>query len=169
MQPLRDAHTRLQSAVERLLGVADAVGAVSTVELRQRVREAQVQLNATVVPHTDAEVRVLYPVVDELVGSDGATLTMRLEHEEVQRLTDELGRLADRLEGAAVVSIDLATSLRRVLYGLHALLCIHLAEDEHYVFPVLEMGLSAPESDALLTAVHASTALATAVGQGGSP
>ena len=158
MQPLRDEHAGLRPRIERLRDVADAVGVVPLVDLRADVHAAHDFLEHELVPHAAAEDRVLYPVVDELVGSDGATMAMRFEHAEIRRLTGELGALVGQLDTVDALGGDLAASLRRVLYGLHVVLCMHLAAEEHYVVPVLELGLTSPEAAQLLGAMHVAVA-----------
>ena len=156
LQPLREEHAHLLPHVDDLRDVADAVGAIDVEHLRIRVRAAHEFLARHLAPHAAAEERVLYPTLDEVVGSDGATVTLRREHVDIRSLIDELGDLADRLDDNAPLDAHLAASLRRVLYGLHVLLSVHFAAEEHYVVPVLEMALTPGEADQLLRAMHES-------------
>jgi hypothetical protein len=53
-------------------------------------------------------------------------------HVEIAHLTRRLGRLLDDITGAP--DRDELTELRRLLYGLHAVLQLHFAqEDENYL------------------------------------
>ena len=84
-----------------------------------------------------------------------ATATMRHDHVQVQRLGDELGALRWRLHRTDVLAIELANDLRRVLFGLHALVSAHFSKEEEIYFPMLDRSLSAEEADALLAGLTA--------------
>jgi haloacid dehalogenase-like hydrolase len=66
------------------------------------------------------------PLVAELLGGDDPTAPMHRAHAEIVRLTRLLGGLLDDLGPAGPEPEDLA-DLRRVLYGLHAILRLHFA------------------------------------------
>lgn len=79
---------------------------------------------------------------------------MSRDHVEVSRLTEQLGWL--RSQGASF-DREQMENLRRVLYGLHALLKVHFAKEEDVYLPLLESRLSNIEAHRLLhkmAAVH---------------
>lgn len=86
----------------------------------------------------------MYPKVEELMGAPGTTATMRRDHVEVASLTEELQRVRDSL-GAEPFPAQLR-SLRRVLYGLYAIVSLHFAKEEEVYLPILDAGLSADEA-----------------------
>jgi iron-sulfur cluster repair protein YtfE (RIC family) len=153
MQPLRDEHQQLVPHIEHLRAVADDVGEVPPDTLARHVGEAHRFLTEELIPHAEAEDAWLYPAVDRLLGDARATETMRRDHVEVGRLTAELGALGDRLLEHGLDSA-LARELRRVLYGLYALVSVHFAKEEEVYVPLLEEGLSAEEAHELFTAMH---------------
>jgi hypothetical protein len=79
------------------------------------------------------------------MGAPDATMTMRRDHVEVGRLTAELGELHAQLDaGKEMPQLDL--ELRRVLYGLYALVSVHFAKEEEIYLPILDANLSADEA-----------------------
>ena len=102
-----------------------------------------------------AEDEVLYPVVARVMGSPDATATMRRDHVEVVRLTDELDRLSRILGDDESVGNELANELRRALYGLSAVVSLHFAKEEEVYVPVLEDGLTPRDADELFRGMSA--------------
>ena len=138
--PFRAEHAHLAPHVDRLAEAGD---------LQADADAAYRFLTAHLIPHAHAEDEVLYPVVDRLLGADGetrATDTMRRDHLEVARLTEELGVLRERLHAGAPVE---ERELRRVLYGLYAVVKLHFAKEEEVYLPLLDRELTADEAQAL--------------------
>jgi iron-sulfur cluster repair protein YtfE (RIC family) len=104
------------------------------------------------IPHAQAEEQVLYPAVGRLLRALEATETMSRDHLEVIRLTEELEALRLHLFYAPLSESDEQT-LRRVLYGLYAIIKLHLAKEEEIYLPILEARLSAEEVDHLVEAM----------------
>jgi len=84
-------------------------------------------------PHERAEQEQLYPVMNRLLGSADATASMSRTHAEIAHQTRRLGQLIDDIGTARPDAADIA-DLRALLYGLHAILSLHTAqEDESYL------------------------------------
>ena len=84
-------------------------------------------------PHEEAEDAELYPMLARVLGGADPTGTMSRAHVEIAHLIRRLGRLLDDIDPARPDTDDLV-ELRRVLYGLHAVLRLHFAqEDESYL------------------------------------
>lgn len=152
-QPLRDEHAHLLPHIEALREVADQVGDSGIDVLRQELSGVVAFLTDHLIPHALAEDAVLYPVVGAAMGAPEATATMRRDHVEVGRLTDELGALRHQLTGAALEP-GTAKALRRLLYGLYALIKVHFVEEEEIFLPVLDRHLSAEDAKALFAAME---------------
>jgi len=152
-QPLRDEHKGLLPHIERLATVADSVGDGSMETLRTNVDAVSVFLTHQLIPHAQAEDKALYPVVAQLMGAPQATATMRRDHSEVGRLTEELAALRAQLTGASLAAAQ-AKALRRVLYGLYALLKLHFTKEEEVYLPLLEAKLSPQAAHQLFTAME---------------
>ncbi len=153
MAPLRDEHRGLRPEIDALRTTGDEVGAVDAETLRASVAARLTFLRDHLRPHAMAEDEALYPVVARLLGGPDATASMRRDHVEVLRLTDELGQLHDRITDTAVDQ-QLAQELRRVLYGLYAVVSLHFAKEEEVYVPALEAGLSPAEADAMFHEMH---------------
>jgi hypothetical protein len=93
------------------------------------------------------------------MGASDATATMSRDHVEVGRLTEELTRLRDRLAGNAPGDAD-AAALRRLLYGLYALVRVHFAKEEEVYLPLLDARLNADEAHSMFEAMEAAAARA---------
>ncbi len=121
-------HKVLRPDVEAVRVAADAIG-VSPVEsaLRQ-AREVYEVLSVRVVPHELAEDAQLYPVLARALGGTDPTGTMSRAHVEIAHQSRRLGRLLQEM-GEAPDPEDLL-ELRQLLYGLHAILRLHFAQEE---------------------------------------
>jgi iron-sulfur cluster repair protein YtfE (RIC family) len=163
-QPLRDEHKELIPHVELLREVADSVGEAPIESVRQGVDEAYAFLSHHLIPHAQAEDQALYPVVGKVLGAPEATATMSRDHVEVGRLTEELRAVrADLVEAA--ISASQAKALRRVLYGLYALVKVHFAKEEEVYLPILDARLSDEEARRLFEGMeHAATNVKSALG-----
>ncbi len=152
-QPLRDEHKELLPRIELLRTVADAIGEAPFASLRRSVDEAYAFLTHHLLPHAQAEERALYPVVGRLMGAPEATATMSRDHIEIGRLTEELGSLRSLLDGASM-DVSQERALRRVLYGLYAVLTVHFAKEEKIYFPILDARLTADEAHQAFEAIE---------------
>jgi heavy metal translocating P-type ATPase len=86
-----------------------------------------------ILPHELAEDRELYPAMAAMFGGHDPTGPMSRTHAEINRLTGQLGTLVDRV-GVGAPDGEQVGELQRLLYGLHAILELHFAqEDEHYL------------------------------------
>lgn len=143
-QPLREEHKELFPSVDRIRQVAELIGEAPISEVRQGVEEVYDFLAYHLRPHAEAEDAALYPVVQKVLGSPDATRTMSRDHVEVGRYIEELASLKENLSDPALTS-EQTQSLRRVLYGVYALVKVHFAKEEEVYLPILDQRLT-PES-----------------------
>lgn len=144
-QPLRDEHKELLPHIERLRTVADTIGTAPIESIREDVGEIYTFLTQHLAPHAQAEEHALYPVVSRLMGATEATATMIHEHTAIHRYTQELGTLRQSLSDASLSETG-EQALRRVLYGLYALVREHFAKEEEIYLPLLDTRLTAQEA-----------------------
>jgi iron-sulfur cluster repair protein YtfE (RIC family) len=145
-QPLRDEHRALLPELGALRVAADAVGSPVAGEQLDRAWRL---LHRHLLPHMAAEEATLYPTIDRLVGND-ATATMRRDHDEIRK---RIGAL-DALRSSDEPDSGAQGELRAVLYGLDAIVRLHLAKEEELYYPLLDTQLSGDEAAELVTAVH---------------
>ena len=143
-QPLREEHKELFPSVDRIRQVADIIGEAPISEIREGVEEVYDFLANHLKPHAEAEDAALYPVVQKVLGSPDATKTMSRDHVEVGRYVEELASLKENLSDVVLTS-EQTRSLRRVLYGVYALVRVHFAKEEEVYLPILDQRLT-PES-----------------------
>ena len=81
------------------------------------------------VQHEQEEEAAVYPVVAKLMGGEDPMGTMARAHMEIEHLARVFGHLLSDLPPEGPGPEDLV-DLRRVLYGLHAILRLHFAQEE---------------------------------------
>ena len=137
-QPLRDEHRALLPHVDEILAAADALGGQAAEDVVDRLKRVAAFLRHDLLRHASAEEAALYPVVRWAMDTYDATATMARDHVEIARLSDRLSALvADTRAGRP----DLP-ALRRVLYGLHAVVALHFAKEEEIYLPLLDERLT---------------------------
>lgn len=125
----RREHTRIHLDVERLKGAADSLGVVDPGEAMARVRLAYHLLVEEVEPHEAAEEEALYPAMNRVLGGTDATGTMSRAHVEIAHQIHRLGRLLDDVGPEGPDPADII-EMRRLLYGLYAILKLHTTQEE---------------------------------------
>jgi heavy metal translocating P-type ATPase len=129
----RAEHLALRPDIEAVRAAADAIGVVPTDRALAMARRVHQLMIDEVEPHEQAEDAQLYPVLARVLGGSDPTGTMSRGHIEIAHLIRRLGRLLDDI-GATEIDDDDLIELRRLLYGLHAVLRLHFAqEDEGYL------------------------------------
>jgi phosphoserine phosphatase/iron-sulfur cluster repair protein YtfE (RIC family) len=129
-------HRAIKADVEELRAAADCIGVLDPADAMARVRRVHRMMVGDVAPHEQAEEREFYPELDRMLGSPAATATMSRAHAEIAHQIRRLGKLIDEIGDQPPDDAD-AADLRALLYGLHAILKLHTAqEDESFLsFP----------------------------------
>ncbi len=153
-QPLRDEHKELIPHIEMLREVADQIGTAPKSLLMQLVSEASTFLEHHLIPHAQAEEKALYPTVGRLMNAPMATATMSRDHVEIGRLTEELAALVKHNSGTSI-SASQENDLRRVLYGLYAVVKLHFAKEEEVYLPLLDARLTQEDARKLFEEMEA--------------
>jgi hemerythrin-like domain-containing protein len=130
-------HRRLWAGLEELLEAADSLDRVAPAEARRRLVAAQDFLESTLLPHEASDETAFYPLVARAIGGRRPTEVMAREHAEIRGLVSQLGELISGLPAAGPGEQDLP-DLRRVLYGLHAVLRLHFAQEDQSYIPLLQ-------------------------------
>ena len=126
-------HRELAPSLAELRGLADALGSLPGPEARTRLLALRSFLVDTLVPHEEREDREVFPLLATAVGNDDVTAALHRTHTEIFHLVRFLDRLVREVPDEGPGPEDL-TDLRRVLYGLDAIIRLHMAqEDELYV------------------------------------
>ena len=126
-------HRVLRPDISHIRTVADALGTVPGADALVMVHRVHRFLVDEVAPHEEAEDATLYPVLARVLGGNDPTGTMSRAHVEIAHQIRRLGRVLDEVDPAGLGDDDVL-ELRRLLYGLHAILELHFAqEDEGYL------------------------------------
>jgi hypothetical protein len=148
---VHEEHVALGRRIDEIRAVADAVGVLTPAELARRVQDVHGFLAYTLLPHAVAEGRVLFPVVRGAEGEQVVTVGLSQCHGRLAAMTDELEHVASHLGKEA--DPELERSVRRLLYGIHALAAAHLTEMEVELDPVLSRHLSVEAREQLFEAI----------------
>ena len=132
---LRAEHRELNPRIVRIRTVADRLDVIDPVEAYGDLAEIRDFLVHDLVPHEELEDRTVFPMLAKAIGSDDATAALHRTHREIFHLARLYARLVEELPPSGPIADDLP-DLRRVLYGLHAILQLHMAQEEE-----LYMGL----------------------------
>jgi len=102
-------------------------------------------------PHEAAEEAELYPAVGRLLGGADSVRPMVRTHIEIEHQIRRLGAMLEEIgldeagRGAmgTDVGVDDLNELRNLLYGLHAILRLHFAQEEEGYFSLFESAAAA--------------------------
>ncbi|HEY0840104.1 MAG TPA: heavy metal translocating P-type ATPase, partial [Vulgatibacter sp.] len=133
---LRDAHDTLKPRIEDLATLAAGIDSLPPEEAREELLRARDMLENELLPHEREEQQQAYPVVAGLMRRRDPTGPLIQTHHEIQRLARLFSRMVERLSPGGP-SPDEIRDLRRALYGLHAILTLHFAQEEEF-FSLLE-------------------------------
>jgi heavy metal translocating P-type ATPase len=135
----RREHVELLPLVDGLRTVADGLDHLEPSAARATLTEVREGLEGRLLAHEREEERALFPAVGRALGGDDPMGAMSRAHMEITHLIRRLGRLVDDLPPSGPDPADLP-ELRRILYGLHAVLRLHNAQEEEAYLAVLDEG-----------------------------
>ncbi|MEY4365961.1 MAG: hypothetical protein RLZZ305_1305 [Actinomycetota bacterium] len=147
---LHHEHRNLEPHLESVLAAANAVGAAPHAVLRDMIGSALGFVLRELDRHVRTEDEVLYDTVERLHGPGGTVETMRRDHVEMDRMAAELSDLQGSLVVSHELSEETMRALRRVLYGLHAVVRLHFAKEDDILVPYIESRLSPSEQENVL-------------------
>jgi hypothetical protein len=135
-QRFADAQRDLWPRLGRLTAVADELGSVPGADARDHLREVHRFLVEELLPHEEAEDEELYPVLARALGGRDPTGAMSRAHAEISHLVERLGRVLEEVGPSGPDPTEI-TELRRLLYGLHAVLILHFSQEDEGYFSLL--------------------------------
>ena len=125
----RGEHRAFVAELQRIRAVADRLEDLPPSEARSELRAVQGFLVETLPRHEEEEEETVYPVLAKVMGGEDPMSSMARAHVEISHLTRLFGGLLDQLSDEGPGPDDM-TDLRRVLYGLYAILRLHFAQEE---------------------------------------
>jgi len=133
-QELRTEHDAVLAVVEQIRAVADQLS-TQTCDLAP-AHALFARLEGELLPHERADEALLVPLVDRALGSSDTTASMSRTHAEIEHQVSRLRRLLSDLDNDTVQPEDVV-ELRRLLYGLYAILRLHNAQEEEGAFSLV--------------------------------
>jgi len=126
-------HAGLSPHLDHLGSLASEVTRLDESDLRTRMREVLVFLHDDLLPHAQEEEMSVYPATEKvLLAVGGATRTMSIDHRFVGEMVAELDGFSDSLLSSAN-----RERIRRLLYGLQAVLQGHFTKENEAYVPLL--------------------------------
>jgi len=138
---LRAEHDSVLPLIEQIRSVADAMPSADC-DLAP-VRTLLDRLEGELLPHERAEEEELLPLVDRALGGTDASAAMSRTHAEIEHQVAKLGRLLGGIESgldSETTQPEDVVELRRLLYGLYAVLRLHNAQEEESAFSLVPDG-----------------------------
>lgn len=131
-QRLASAHRSLLPHVGELAALASRLDSLQASDARAQLEHMRYTLENELLPHERDEQETAYPLLGKMLEEEDPTGPLIQTHHEIRRLTRLFDRLVAQLPAEGPRPEDLR-DLRRALYGLHAILTLHFAqEDELY-------------------------------------
>ena len=140
---LRHEHRYLGPSLARIRPLADGLGTMPASQASAELQAIRTFLVDELVPHEMLEDRDVFPRLSAAIGNDAATAGLHRTHTEIIHLVRFIDRLVSEVPEAGPGPEDL-TDLRRVLYGLDAILRLHMAQEEELY---ISLGDEHPHAD----------------------
>jgi heavy metal translocating P-type ATPase len=132
---LRDVLAQLRDTADAIAQRADGATDVD------RVRSVHRRLIEEVLPHETEEEQRVYPAL-AATGGEGATAALDRTHAEIRRLVGRVGAHVNQTSGGRLRG-DQVPDLLATLYGLDAVLRLHLSQEEEDLFAAATAGAPA--------------------------
>ena len=136
---LKVEHDAVLAVVEQIRAVADTLS-TQNCDLAP-AHTLFDRLEGELLPHERADEALLVPLVDRALGSSDTTAAMSRTHAEIEHQVSRLRRLLTDLDNDTVQPEDVV-ELRRLLYGLYAVLRLHNAQEEEGAFSLVPAGVA---------------------------
>jgi heavy metal translocating P-type ATPase len=128
-QGLASAHRSLRPHIGKLAALAARLDSLPPPDARAQLERLRDMLEKELLPHEREEQRTAYPLIGKMLKEEDPTGPLIQTHHEIHRLTRLFGRLVAQLPAEGPSAEDFR-DLRRALYGLHAILTLHFAQEE---------------------------------------
>jgi heavy metal translocating P-type ATPase len=126
---LKAEHVELMPRLDEIARVADRLDRLTPDEAVAELHRVDRFVQDELIPHERADDREIYPILAGLLGGEDPMATMSLSHGEIFRMAGLLHRQVEDVAADGAESIDVF-DLRRTMYGLHAVLQLHFAQEE---------------------------------------
>ncbi len=153
-QSLPNDHQTLYQKSDALKTLADDVGAIPVAAVARRLDDVLAFITGSLLVAAQAEDQVFYPVMARVMGAPA--VKPKIDHAAIRQMTEELQKVRQTLDTSPLTR-EMEQALRRLLYGLHTLVHLHLEQEDEVFFPALERTLSPDALDELVAATERAT------------
>jgi heavy metal translocating P-type ATPase len=122
-------HRDFVPELQRIRTLADRIDRLAAEATATELAAVRAFLVDRLPRHEEEEEAAVYPVVAAMMGGEDPMASMARAHVEISHLTRVFRSLVDELPAGPLFPDDVI-DLRRVLYGLHAILRLHFAQEE---------------------------------------
>jgi heavy metal translocating P-type ATPase len=126
---LRTEHDQLMPKLADLRNLADSLDTMAREDAMSELGRTSAFLSKELVPHERADDAEIYPYISNLIGGEDPLAAMSRTHREIFHLVRLFRAQVADLPADGPSSGDLR-DLRRILYGLHAIVVLHFAQEE---------------------------------------
>lgn len=145
---LRAEHAVLRREVAHLARLASELSDWSVPDTPDQLQQIRGFFYSRLLPHTQAEEAVMYPMMDKVMGAEQFTITMVADHEAIHRRIDALTTLITTV-GQGPPTPPEAEALREHLYALWAIVDLHFEKEESILFDLLDTRLTPADARTL--------------------
>ncbi len=125
----RREHKEFMSELARVRATADRLGTLPPEEMKRELEAIRWFIVERLPQHEEEEEAAVYPEIAKLLGGEDPMSSMERAHVEIDHIARVYRHMLDDLPPDGPTPDDLM-DLRRVLYGLHAILRLHFAQEE---------------------------------------
>jgi heavy metal translocating P-type ATPase len=136
---LRLEHEQLVPRLDSIRDAADNLDEMTTPEAIEMLGRISTLLTDEILPHEIEDETVLYPQLSEILPGEDPMASMSRSHREIFHLVDAFNRETGNLSDGGGGETDLR-DLRRILYGLHAILRLHFDQEEELYLSLEQSG-----------------------------
>lgn len=139
----RAEHREFTPWLQRVRQLADRLDELPPEQAMAELEQIRWFVQERLARHEREEEETVYPVVAALMGGEDPMGTMHRAHMEIEHLVRVFAHLYEDLP-ADGPTVEDRVDLRRVLYGLHAILRLHFAQEEEAYSWISAEGAAAP-------------------------
>jgi heavy metal translocating P-type ATPase len=132
-------HVALRPVIDGIRDAADRLDRLPGPEIRTAMEALGDSLEGDLLRHEQLEETTVYPALAKAFGGEDPLAVLSASHREIFHLVRLLRRRATAME-ADGPNDDEVRDLRRILYGLHAILVMHFAQEEEIYLAVGDSG-----------------------------
>jgi heavy metal translocating P-type ATPase len=126
---LKREHLYLIPRLDEIAALADRLDGLAPEAALTELTRLDSFIRDELIPHERADDQEIYPILAGLLGGEDPMATMSLSHSEIFRLAGVFHRQVEELRRSPNSPVDVF-DLRRTMYGLHAVLHLHFAQEE---------------------------------------